>query len=433
MPRLFVPIALVLALASGIVLNETRLIALAPVEVTDTSAAASPHGIVVRHLYDAINAVLAGGDPANVRKLVAPDFVDNVPHPGVAPDREGLIDYVTRLRTATPGLRLAVDRLFAQEDRIVAQVETEDAVIPADGEISRGQERPWGTIDVFGIQDGRIAEHWGDAAGFSHTVPLLDVTIPTDVPASSFVEIDRQTLPPSSVWQPVASGPTVLMIESGTLSVELLSRTAGAAIARPGQAPEPLPPSQQVQLATGDAAALPPSASYRAIVGEPTPAVVLVLWAEPQPRAVFVGIADMAIGNQTALPCPPFTDGTPAAVAGGLGSDLPDGGIRVTVNRYALAPGAALASHRVELAEFAVVSSGTLDIATGRGLAWTRDEMGGALRGTAGTTVGPGGGVQVEDGATASYRSVGATPVEFLLVTIGQPEVDAEDTPMPAT
>jgi predicted SnoaL-like aldol condensation-catalyzing enzyme len=275
MRRPILPLALLLALATGIVLDETRLVALAPVGIAGPSWAGSPDGIVVRRFYDAANAVLSDADPTQLGHLVDPDFVDHVPRPGIAPDRAGLLAYLLLLRTASPTLRLTTDHLVAQGDRVFALVTLAGDIPPPPG-IARGAERAWGSIDVFRVRDGRVAEHWGDAAGLSHAAPLLDFAVASDRPVAAFAEVDRRTL----------------------------------------------------------------------------------------------------------------------------------------------SPGAALAAHPIAIAEFAVVTAGTLNVAANGESAWAQDGPGGTIRGTAASDLVSGDGAQIEAGATASYRAVGTAPAEFLLVAI---------------
>src|SRR5262245_17252535 len=44
-----------------------------------------------RNFYDAVNTVVSTGDVTALKAIVAPDFVDHVTIPGLAPGREGLI------------------------------------------------------------------------------------------------------------------------------------------------------------------------------------------------------------------------------------------------------------------------------------------------------------------------------------------------------
>ena len=48
---------------------------------------------VVRRFYAAVNETLSTGNPAALRRVVAPAFVDETPLPGVTPGRAGLEAY----------------------------------------------------------------------------------------------------------------------------------------------------------------------------------------------------------------------------------------------------------------------------------------------------------------------------------------------------
>ena len=49
--------------------------------------------------------------------------------------------------------------------------------------------RAWGAVDVFRIQSGRVAEHWGDVLGLGIAEPLLAVDVQVAPPTRKWVEV----------------------------------------------------------------------------------------------------------------------------------------------------------------------------------------------------------------------------------------------------
>ncbi len=66
-------------------------------------------------------------------------------------------------RTAFPGLRVTIEDLIAERDKIVATVTLQG---PHDGTAQGASPREpaavWRRIDVFRLHRGRIVEHWSD-------------------------------------------------------------------------------------------------------------------------------------------------------------------------------------------------------------------------------------------------------------------------------
>ena len=85
--------------------------------------------------------------------LFTPDFLHhNVPE-GTARGPEGQKAFVTAMRAQVPGLRLRIEDLIAEGDRVVARW-TGTYTPPAGG------ERSYPGVDILRIEDGKIAELW---------------------------------------------------------------------------------------------------------------------------------------------------------------------------------------------------------------------------------------------------------------------------------
>src|SRR4051812_35597299 len=89
MRRAIVPLALALALATGVVLAEARLIVLAPIAATSVAPSDTTANVAtIGRFYDAVNLAIANGQTAEIESLVDAGFVDHVVRPGWSPDRD---------------------------------------------------------------------------------------------------------------------------------------------------------------------------------------------------------------------------------------------------------------------------------------------------------------------------------------------------------
>lgn len=117
------------------------------------------HAATVRRFYDLINA----GDIDGFGALLADDFIDHEELPGLAPTREGVMDFFRMSRAAFPDMRMDVEDVVASDDKVVARVgfsgthQGEFMGIPATGKRVDVQ-----MIDIMRLGDDGLAhEHWG--------------------------------------------------------------------------------------------------------------------------------------------------------------------------------------------------------------------------------------------------------------------------------
>ena len=117
------------------------------------------HSATARRLYDRINAKDIDGFATNL----SDDFVEYEVTPGLAPTKEGVKAFFRMQLAAFPDLRMTVEDIVANGDKVVARVrltgtnQGELMGMPASGKSVDVQ-----LIDIFRFDgDGRIAEHWG--------------------------------------------------------------------------------------------------------------------------------------------------------------------------------------------------------------------------------------------------------------------------------
>jgi predicted SnoaL-like aldol condensation-catalyzing enzyme len=109
------------------------------------SAAEQANLRLVRAVYD---DVLDPLDPAGVDAYFAADYIQH--NPLARTGAQGLKDFLTWARGASPDAHHEVKRMFADGDHVIAHVH----VVIEPGTSGNA------VIDIFRIADGRIAEHW---------------------------------------------------------------------------------------------------------------------------------------------------------------------------------------------------------------------------------------------------------------------------------
>ena len=129
--------------------------------------------------------VLNNGDFGLIDQIVATDFVDRTPQPGVAPTREGLKQSLIALKKAFPDLRYTIDDSIDTGDRIVHRL-TASGTMKNDlmGIPATGQRATWTEIHIGRVVNGRLTEHWGLVDQFGMLVQLGVVPAPGRVPVA---------------------------------------------------------------------------------------------------------------------------------------------------------------------------------------------------------------------------------------------------------
>ena len=128
---------------------------------------------LMRRVYD---EVINGGNVALIDELVAADFIEHEEFPGLAGGREGMKQFFTMMRTAFPDLRMAVDDLIAEGDKVVART-TMSGTHKGKfmGMDPSGKQFRVSAIDVIRFADGKAVEHWGltDAAAMMEQIGAI--------------------------------------------------------------------------------------------------------------------------------------------------------------------------------------------------------------------------------------------------------------------
>jgi predicted ester cyclase len=113
---------------------------------------------LIREVFE---KVIPAGDPAGLRALVAPDWIDHDPLPGQPAGLEGAGYVVSTMHGAHPDLRFTIDDLIAEHDRVTIRWTLRGTNTgPMLGRPPTGQPVELAAIVIFRIARGKIAEWW---------------------------------------------------------------------------------------------------------------------------------------------------------------------------------------------------------------------------------------------------------------------------------
>jgi predicted ester cyclase len=120
----------------------------------------------LRQFYE---EVAEKGNVAMVDELVSPRIVDHNPGPGQAPGVEGVKQFFTAMRAAVTGLRVSIEHVISEGDKVAAHVSMRGKHT---GELlgipPSGKEVVMRISDVVRFENGKAVERWGveDMSGF---------------------------------------------------------------------------------------------------------------------------------------------------------------------------------------------------------------------------------------------------------------------------
>jgi steroid delta-isomerase-like uncharacterized protein len=97
-----------------------------------------------------------------IDEMLAEDFVEHEPIPGMEPGREGVKQWFTHLRTAFPDLKFDVKFMLSDEDMVAAYI-TMSGTQKGEfmGSPAKGKSFAADIIDIVRFKDGKAVEHWG--------------------------------------------------------------------------------------------------------------------------------------------------------------------------------------------------------------------------------------------------------------------------------
>lgn len=110
------------------------------------------------------------GNLAIVDQVFSADFVDHsTPEQPAGP--QGVKDYFTLIRTGFPDMRVALDDVIAEGDRVAVRTTWRGTHLGTyEGVAPTGRQAARTLIQVFRMIDGRIVEEWNEGGGLLDSV-----------------------------------------------------------------------------------------------------------------------------------------------------------------------------------------------------------------------------------------------------------------------
>jgi steroid delta-isomerase-like uncharacterized protein len=113
-------------------------------------------------VFQKMMSALNSKDLTTLESVVADDFVDNDAMPGMAADREGMINMMHMFLGAFPDLNITVNQWVAEGDLVVGAMTTSGTQT---GEFMgmppSGKNFSMSEMHMVRVANGKIVEHWG--------------------------------------------------------------------------------------------------------------------------------------------------------------------------------------------------------------------------------------------------------------------------------
>jgi|SRR5579884_420783 steroid delta-isomerase-like uncharacterized protein len=128
---------------------------------------AAENKALIRRVFDeALNA----GNLSLLDRLFADDFVDNAtPEQRTGP--QGVKDYFRAVRTGFPDMRVTIDDLLAEDDKVVVRTTWRGTHLgPYEGIAPTGKTVTRTMIQIFRVANGKIQEEWSEGGSLSELI-----------------------------------------------------------------------------------------------------------------------------------------------------------------------------------------------------------------------------------------------------------------------
>jgi steroid delta-isomerase-like uncharacterized protein len=108
-----------------------------------------------------VEEIQNGDNLALIDELLAPNFVNHTPAPGLPPDREGIKRLLSMFRAAFPDGVMTIEDLIAEGDKVATR-KTYRGTHQGQflGLPPTGRPVSVGLIDMMRLVDGKVVEHW---------------------------------------------------------------------------------------------------------------------------------------------------------------------------------------------------------------------------------------------------------------------------------
>lgn len=129
-----------------------------------------------KHFARQFITAFAAADKRTLERIVAVHMVDHNLAPGQRPGRQGVLDAVEMFRVAFPDLKITIESLVADEERVSVTGRMSGTNRGAlMGVPPTGRTASFAYMDMYAIANGQIAEIWHveDLAGMMRQLGLL--------------------------------------------------------------------------------------------------------------------------------------------------------------------------------------------------------------------------------------------------------------------
>jgi steroid delta-isomerase-like uncharacterized protein len=108
-----------------------------------------------------VEEIQNGDNLALIDELLAPNFVNHTPAPGLSPDREGIKQLLSMFRAAFPDGVMTIEDMIAEGDKVATR-KTYRGTHQGEflGLPPTGRHVSVGLIDMMRLVDGKVVEHW---------------------------------------------------------------------------------------------------------------------------------------------------------------------------------------------------------------------------------------------------------------------------------
>ncbi len=118
-------------------------------------------------LHQLYEEALNQGNLALIDRLFAPDFIDHST-PGQPVGPAGVKDYFREVREGFPDIRVVLDDVIAEGDRVVVRTSWRGTHLGSyEGVAATGQRVARTLIQIFRVVDGLIVEEWNEGGGLA--------------------------------------------------------------------------------------------------------------------------------------------------------------------------------------------------------------------------------------------------------------------------
>jgi predicted ester cyclase len=396
--RHLMTLAMVMALLTGLVVSQLFGVVGRPMDVAPSQHTERTARFALAY-YDALNHALSSKDAGPLEALLGHDYIGHVPASGTLERRDALLDQIEDLRSTFPGTRLEAEVLSSSAHLVVVRVVLEASVRGKVLEIPLEQSAPQSSIEILRFEGSELVERWGAAWWPVVLEPLASIDY---MPVAATVlqpRLERVTLHIDGRMSLMPNASHLVLVETGTLTVDGTHTQRASGI----------PP---FQIIPGSPTALSAHGSYSISNSGNAETTFLLLRMQLARAKSEQFEAFWESGG--------FGEGIASRSVLIAGNETPSvkGVWTVSIVRLSLAPGIALAEHRIDGAELLVVEQGTI-VVDGRSCtsrcAHTTD---GAARVVSGdVVVDAQKGFAVQD-ASVAYRTLGESPATVLLIQI---------------